>query len=294
MTDRVKAHIALFIVALIYGINYTIAKDVMKDYIEPRGFILLRVTGASLLFWLFHLFSPRDRIAGKDYLRLALCGLFGVATNQLLFFEGLNLSTPINAAIIMTSNPVIVLLLSALVFRERLSTLKILGIALAAMGAVYLIAGKGDVSLLQSDTSLGNLFVLINATSYAVYLILVKPLMSKYNALTVIKWVFFFGWFFVLPFGYDQFMEIPWPSMGPIILAETAFVVIFTTFIAYLFNIYAMKTVTSTTVSIYIYLQPIFATLSSVAVGADMLTWSEVGAAALIFAGVYFVSFVRR
>ena len=294
MSNRFKAHAALFTVALIYGVNYTIAKDVMQGYIGPRGFILLRVTGATLLFWLFHAFSKKEKIAKKDYGLLAASGLFGVALNQIMFFEGLNLSTPINASIIMTVSPVLVLVLSAIVFKDKLTPLKIIGIILAGSGALYLIAGNQTVSLLDSNTSLGNLLVLVNATSYSIYLIIVKPLMQRYNALTVIKWVFLFGWIYTLPFGYQQFMEIPWQTMSNLILAEAAFVVVFTTFIAYLFNIYAMKTVSSTTVSIYIYLQPIFATLSAFVVGSDILTLPQIFSAVLIFTGVYFVSFKKR
>jgi drug/metabolite transporter (DMT)-like permease len=171
VSKELKAHIALFIVGLIYGLNYLIAKDVMKGYIEPRGFILLRVVGASLLFWLFHANSKNEKIDRKDYWRIALCGLTGVALNQMMFFEGLNMTTAINASIIMTSSPIIVLLLSAIAFKERLTPAKLIGIGLGAMGAVYQIAGGHNVRLLDENKSLGNLFICINATSYSIYLI---------------------------------------------------------------------------------------------------------------------------
>ena len=194
----------------------------------------------------------------------------------------------------MTSSPVIVLLLSALVFKEKLTTQKILGIALGAGGAIYLIAGNKDISILESDTSLGNLFIFINATSYSIYLILVKPLLKKYPAITVIKWVFFAGFIFVLPVGTPQFLAIEWDTMGWVILLEIGFVVVFTTFIAYLFNVYALNTVSSTTASSYIYLQPFFATTASVLLKVDVVTWPQVVAAFLIFTGVYLVSFSKK
>ena len=294
MSKTTKAHIAIFIVGLIYGLNYLIAKDVMQGYIQPRGFIFIRVTGASLLFWLFHASAKAEKIERKDYLRIALCGLTGVALNQMMFFEGLNLTTPINASIIMTSSPIIVLLVSAIIYKEKLTPAKIIGIALGAAGAIYLIAGNKEVSLLESGTSLGNLFVFVNAVSYSSYLILVKPLMAKYEALTVIKWVFLAGFIFVLPFGTQQFLEVEWGTMGWIILLEVAFVVIFTTFIAYLFNVFALKTLSSTVVSSYIYIQPFFATAAAIALKVEVLTWEQVGAAAFIFTGVYLVSFTKK
>ncbi len=294
MSKNVKAHIAIFIVGLIYGLNYLIAKDVMQGYIQPRGFIFLRVIGASVLFWLFHSSAKAEKIERKDFVRIAFCGLTGVALNQMMFFEGLNLTTAINASIIMTSSPILVLLISTIVFKERLTLAKIIGISLGAAGAIYLIVGNNEVSLLESSTSLGNLFVFVNAFSYSIYLILVKPLMAKYEALTVIKWVFLAGFIFVLPFGTQQFLEVEWNTMGLKIIIEVAFVVIFTTFIAYLFNVFALKTLSSTVVSSYIYIQPFIATAAAIVLKVEVLTWPQVVAAAFIFSGVYLVSFSKK
>lgn len=102
------AHAALLTVALIYGANYLIAKGLMPALIGPSGFIVLRATGAAALFWVVYAFRF-ERIRRDDLLRLALCGLFGVASNQLMFFNGLSLTSPVNASIIMTSNPILVL-----------------------------------------------------------------------------------------------------------------------------------------------------------------------------------------
>jgi drug/metabolite transporter (DMT)-like permease len=246
------------------------------------------------LFWLFHSSAKAEKIERKDYVRIAFCGLTGVALNQMMFFEGLNLTTAINASIIMTSSPIIVLLISAIVFKEQLTLAKIIGITLGAAGAIYLIVGNSEVSLLESSTSLGNLFVFVNACSYSIYLILVKPLMAKYEALTVIKWVFLAGFIFVLPFGMEQFLEVQWNTMGWKILLEVGFVVVFTTFIAYLFNVFALKTLSSTVVSSYIYIQPFFATAAAIALKVEVLTWPQVVAAAFIFSGVYLVSFTKK
>ena len=295
MNPRTKAHLALFTVAVIYSLNYIIAKDVMNGYIGPRGFIFMRVVGASALFWLFHSFSKGAKpIEKKDWLRILLCGLFGVAGNQLMFFEGLNLTTPINASVLMTVNPILVLLLSAILLKESMSKFRVLGIVLGLSGALFLILGRGNISLLDDQQSLGNLLILLNASSYGVYLVIVKPLMLKYDALHISKWVSASGLLFVIPAGFGQFAEVNWGSWTPIIIAEAGFVVICTTFLAYLFNVYALKTVSSTTVSIYIYLQPLLATAVSLALGKDILTWREVVAAALIFTGVYLVSFSKK
>ena len=237
MNSRLLAHLALFTANLIYGINYTVAKDVMPDYIQPLGFIFLRVSGAIVLFWFCFRFFFYEKVEKKDLLKLAICGLFGVAINQMLFFKGLNLTTPINAAVIMVTNPILVLIMSAVLATEKITKRKLLGIAAGATGAISLITYGGAVEM-NTDHFWGNIMVLINAASYGVYLVLVKPLMKKYKPITVISWVFIFGFIFVIPFGWGEFQAIDWGNMPSHILWSVAFVVLGTTFTAYLLNIY--------------------------------------------------------
>jgi drug/metabolite transporter (DMT)-like permease len=285
----VLAHISLFVANLIYAINYTFAKDVMPTFIQPSGFILLRVTGAVTLFLIFYFLFVNERVEKKDIIRLAICGVFGVAINQLLFFEGLNLTTPINAAIIMTINPVLVIIMSALILFEKINLRKGIGIALGLVGASTLILNGGSVSG-NTNYMLGNMFVFVNAASYGLYLVLVKPMMQKYHPITVMFYVFGFGLLYVLPFGYTELMAVDWLSFPPIIIWEVLFVVICTTVIAYLLNSSALKLLNPSTVSIYIYLQPVLATLFAIFRGADALDEMKIISAIIIFVGVYLVS----
>lgn len=204
-------------------------------------------------------------------------------------FYGLNLTSPINAAIILTCNPILVLLISAIVIRERITSRKILGIGLGLTGAVGLILFKG-ASELSSDGFIGDLFVFLNATSYAIYLVLVKPLMQKYKPMTVIKWVFLFGFIYVLPFGRTEFEEIEWETFTTNIWWAFGFVVVGTTFLAYLFNIYGLRELNPSVVSTYIYSQPLIASIMAIALQKDELGFEKVVAAVLIFSGVYLVS----
>lgn len=289
MNKHLLAHLALFGANLIYGINYTVAKDVMPNYVQPLGFIVMRVCGAVALFWLFYRFFYYEKVKIKDLGRLALCGLFGVAINQMLFFEGLNLTTPINAAVIMVINPILVLLFAGVFAAERLSIRKWLGIALGATGAFMLITNGGKFTINQAHFW-GNTLVLINATSYAVYLVLVKSLMKKYQPITVISWVFLFGVIVVLPFGWKEFVAIDWTTMPTIIKWEIGFVVVGTTFLAYLFNIYGLKRLNPSTVSTYIYLQPVLASIVAILAHSDELSTIKVLSAIIIFLAIYLVS----
>ena len=192
MVKIILAHISLLFANLIYAINYSFAKDVMPTFIMPSGFILLRVVGAFLLFFLLYKIFIHEKIEIKDLLRLVACGFFGVAVNQLFFFEGLNLSTPINASIIMTINPIIVIIISFFILKESFGIKKIFGVLLGLVGAGLLILNKGEIDL-SNNLRTGNILVLINASSYAFYLVIVKPLMTKYNPITILTYVFGFG-----------------------------------------------------------------------------------------------------
>ena len=289
MNKTLLAHLSLLFANLIYALNYTFAKDVMPEYIQPSGFILLRVIGAFLLFTLSYLLFIKEKVEKEDIIRFAICGLFGVAINQLLFFEGLNLTTPINAAIIMTSNPILVIIMSLLILKEKINFRKGLGIILGIVGASSLILKAGDVNL-TSDTQLGNIFVFLNASSYGLYLVLVQPLMKKYKPITVMFHVFTFGLILVFPFGISTLSDVNWNEIPTNIYWEILFVVVCTTFIAYLFNSSALKELNPTTVSIYIYLQPILATLFAIIRKSDSLDKQKIISSAIIFLGVYLVS----
>lgn len=289
MNKNYIAHLAIFGANLIYGINYTVAKDVMPTYIEPLGFIFVRVSGAVLMFWFLFRFFYYEKIDKKDLLKLALCGLFGVAINQMLFFKGLNLTTPINAAVIMVTNPILVLLFGFAMLSEKFTLKKLIGITLGAVGAFLLITNGGNISLDPNHYS-GNILVLLNASSYAIYLVMVKPLMQKYKPITVVSWVFLFGFIFVIPFGWNEFQAISWTTMPNFVLWEVVFVVVGTTFFAYLFNIYGLQTLNASVVSSYIYLQPVLASLIALWVQSDELSFIKLLSATIIFIGVYLVS----
>ena len=289
MINNILPHLALFLVNLIYALNYSIAKDVMPNYIGPSGFILLRVIGGSLLFFLTYIFFIKENVELNDIVRLLFCGLFGVAINQLFFFEGLNLTTPINAAIIMTVSPILVIIFSAIIIKEKITIRKLLGIFLGIVGAATLILKSGSISI-DNAFFVGNILIFINATSYSIYLVLVKTLMTKYNPITVMFYVFSFGLIFVLPFGLNELLEVNTQSFSKIIYLKVAFVVICTTFLAYLFNAFALKTLNPSVVSTYIYLQPVLASVVAIFLKSDSLDFIKILSALFIFSAVYLVS----
>jgi drug/metabolite transporter (DMT)-like permease len=293
MSKRNLALIGATIVSIIYGITFTIAKDVMPKYIDAYGFILLRAGGSMLLFWLVWLFMPKEKIAINDFPRIVAAAFFGVAFNMLTFFKGLSLTSPISASVIMVSTPMIVLVLSAIIMKERMKKRMLFGIVLGLIGTASLILyGKsiGDTS----QSGLGNFLVLVNAISYGFYLIIVKKLMNKYNAFTFVKWIYLFGFIMVLPFGWSQFTAVDWIIVPTDIYWKIGFVVVISTFLTYLLNLLSMKELKPTTVAVFIYLQPLFATVFAISLGKDTLSLVKIGSALLIFTGVYLVTMKKR
>ena len=291
---RLLAHLVLAIVALIYGGNYLVAKGLMPDLVGPSGFIVLRVTGALVLFGFLLILRP-EKVDRRDLPRLAFCGLTGVGINMLLFFNGLNVTSPVNASLIMTVNPILVLLASAIMLGQPILRRRLVGVILGGIGAAAILIWSGSGSMLHA-TWQGDLMILVNATSYAFYLVAVKPLMAKYRPLTVIAWVFIFGWIFTTPIGWSQAMAVDWSLFGPRDWAGVTYVVLATTFLVYLLNVFALKQLPPTVVSVYIYLQPLIAVLLSMAQarfgGTDYMVdtvWPLWVFGAFIFLGVYLV-----
>lgn len=290
MRARNLALFAVFIVQLMYGINYTLAKDVMVGgFVKPYAFIVLRVGGATLLFWLFSFMGPKEKIDKRDYIHFSIAALFGIAINMLMFFKGLEHTTPIHASVISTISPILVLVMSAIFLNERFTALKILGVFFGFAGAIILTL-YGKSLRAEDNIFLGNSLIIINATSFAIYIILVKKLTAKYHPLTFLKWLFLFAFVMVLPFGYSEVMEIDFQSFNAYVIFAVAFVVIGATYIANLLNPLALRHLKASTVSIFIYIQPVIAGIFAILMGSDQLGTVKIIASALIFLGVYLVT----
>ena len=288
MTKSTKVHGSLFLVALIYAATFSIAKEVMPHYIKPMGLITIRVWGAVSLLWVTHFLFVKESIFGKkDFLMLLKCAVFGVAANMLLFFKGLAITTPINAAILMVTTPLFVAFFSFFLLNEKVTKLKVMGLCFGVFGAILLLLGP---SLSFNSTTLwGDLMVMTNAIIYAYYLIIAKPLLHKYSPLTVIKWTFFFGGLLVIPFGFTELKEVQWQAIPNSIWSAIIFLIIGATFITYVLNAWALRNANVTLVGAYIYLQPVLATIIAVSMGKDSLTLPKVLFSLLIFIGVYLV-----
>ena len=293
MNRNIKSHLALLIVTLIFGMHYMIAKSLMPVPFQTMQLLFMRSFGAVLLFWIFQRWFVHEKVARKDLIMLAICGLLGFAANQALFYEGLNLTTPVDASIIHVTNPIFVLIFASILIHEKVTAVKIVGIALGAAGAVILVL-YGRMVNMGTNSFKGDILVMLNMLSYAMYLVLIKPMVAKYHTMTILKWVSFFGFLFMLPFSVTGIISLHLQTVTMNEWLGIGYVVVLNTFLAYLLINFALKTMEASMVSFYTYLQPVVASVMSVSLGVEVITIPKIIAAFLIFGGVFLVSRAKQ
>lgn len=288
MKPSLKAHLGLLATNIFFAINLSAVKYLTGNhFMRPYGMNVIRVGVSVILFWLLYLINPvNTKISKKDLPVFALCAFTGVAVNQMLFLKGLSLTYSVHAALLLLTTPILITIIAAWLLRETLNIFKITGLALGVGGAVLLIS-SGNNPVGGNDILTGDLLIVINAISYTFYFITVKPLMLKYNAVQVIRVVFTIGFFMLLPFGWKEFIAIPWIKFGPAEYACIGLIVIGGTFLAYLFNVYGIKILGASVAGTYIYSQPVFATVIAMIFLRENLEFYKIVAAVLIFSGVY-------
>ena len=290
MNSRLLALLSAGGATLIYGLNHTIAKEVMPDHVGAFGFIFLRTAGATILFWFASLFVPFEKIDKKDYLKFFITALLGMCLNMLSFFKGLELSTPVNSGIFATTNPIIILCLSYFFLQEKIGFKKFIGITLGFIGALILVIQGTENSLRAPNVPLGNFLFLLNSIFFSSFIIMVKPLTQKYNTITIMKWLFLLGFFMNLPVTSREFSEINWINMPIDAIWRIIFVVLGTTFLTYILNLFALKKLQASTVGAFAYAQPIIAISYAIITGNDYISFVRGLACLNIIVGVYLVS----
>ncbi|WP_424962218.1 DMT family transporter [Ekhidna sp.] len=286
--DSIKTYGVLTLVSLFYGINYSVLKIIVPDYIGPYGFIVFRVIISAIIFWIIHSFNREKINWREDGWVLGLCALTGVAVNQLLFYKGLSLTSAVNGSIIMTLTPVLVLIWAALLIGEKITRTKIMGVIIGLIGAVIILY-QPDAMLTSGDWR-GDILVLINAASYACYLVIVKPLMKKYKPMTVVTWVFTIAIILVLPVGSFQALEVDFSTLPTKVWWSMGYAIIIVTVLVYFLNAWTLVRVDSSVVGAFIYLQPVFASLTAILFFGEIFLLKHLLAALFVFIGVWLVT----
>jgi drug/metabolite transporter (DMT)-like permease len=276
--------------AVIGGAHYIIAKNVVPTFVGASGMIVIRVFCGTIFFiWLDLFHKNQSPIEKKDYWKIVACALTGVTINQLMFFNGLAITSPINASLIMMTSPIMVSFFAVYLLKEKIKWYNAVGIFIGICGAIMLIINKNKVNDFQGNAT-GDLYILINATAWSSYLIFAAPLMQQYNPFKLLKWTFGLGFLFVLPFGYNQFVSINMELFTMETWFGLSYIILLGTMLAYYINTAVLKHVSASITGIYIYFQPLVATIIAVLIGVDSLNLYKIIAAIMIFTGVYLVS----
>ena len=274
----------------LFGANYVVSKVALRE-VTPLDLVAIRTTGtAAILFVGLRLMRPdpgaqSQPISKADMGRLFLYSLLGVSINQLCFLEGLSRSTATNASVMLVAIPLLTLVFAVLLGRERATKVGVLGIATGLAGALLLVLPRGAVDI-SSRAATGNLFLLAGGASYALYLVLTRPILSRQPPLRVISWVFLFAALTVVPFGWSGTREVLATGVSGAGLASIAYVVIGGTVLPYLLNNWALVRARSSLVAVYVLMQPLFAgSLARIFLGERLVPNTAV-AAALVVTGV--------
>lgn len=287
-----RAHLSMLTATLLFGVNYWVAKGLMPNHLLPMQIIFLRISGTFIIALIIQMSIKEFRVLKidrADYPRLILSSLSGVAINQMMFFTGLNHTTPVNAAIINSASPILVLIFAAWILKERIGTSRLGGILLGAVGALMLILLGNPLSLKEGDLT-GDMFIVVNTATWSLYLVISKPLMVKYNPVLIMRWMFMIGFIGVFPFSIRQALEINFSSFDSYTWFSILYIIIGTTFLAYFFISYSLKRLSSPVVAYYTYIQPVIVAIIGIIVFAERISWVKIVSGLFVFAGIYFVT----
>jgi drug/metabolite transporter (DMT)-like permease len=284
------AHLSMFLACAFWGLMAPLGKDAMTNGLDGLTMVTFRVAGGALLFWLASLFIPKEHVPLRDVLLFAGAAVFGLTLNQCGFTVGLSITSPINASIVTTSMPIFAMILAALILKEPITGKKAVGVLMGCSGALILILTSAAHASDKVGDIRGDLLCLGAQFSYALYLSLFQPLVRRYSVFTVNKWMFLWATVFVLPFTARHVSEVVSQPIPLTTWLETAYIVVFCTFIAYILIMIAQQTLRPTVVSVYNYVQPLVAVTVSVLTGLGVLKWSQALAVVLVFGGVMLVT----
>lgn len=289
-STNIIAHLSMFMACAFWGLMAPLGKDAMTHGITGIDMVTFRVTGGAILFWITSLFVKHEHVPRRDLLRFIGASALGIVTNQCLYTLGLSITSPVNASIVTTSMPIFAMVLSAIILKEPITGKKALGVLMGCSGALILILTSVAATSDKVGDIRGDLLALGAQFSFALYLSLFNPLIKRYTVFTTNKWMFLWAAVFILPFSFSSVAAIDWQNVPANTWYETAYVVLFGTYVGYIFTMIGQRTLRPTVVSVYNYVQPVVSVIFSLILGLAVLQWSHALAVVLVFSGVWLVT----
>lgn len=284
-------HLSVFIAYTIFGFNIIICKDLTSSsLVSPMGLFCFRAIGATALFWLLSLFMPKEKVEKKDLPKIFLASMLGLFLTQISFLKAIQITTPLDTAIITSITPIFTMFVAAIALKEPITLKKAGGVAISFAGVILLILNTVHAGSVTETKPLGIVLMIFNCLFFACYLGIFRPLIAKYNVVIFMKWMFLFSMLVSVPLNIKEMTHIDFSVMPTNYRLELGFLILFSTFIAYFLIPIGQKHLRPTVISLYAYLQPLIATITSIYLGMDHLSWQKVVAAALVFTGVILVN----
>ncbi|MBQ9888364.1 MAG: EamA family transporter [Bacteroidales bacterium] len=289
--DKLKGHLSIAAAYTIFGLNLVFCKDIANsETLSPYALFTLRAVGASALFWLLSLFTPKEKVAKGDFWKIAAASLIGLFIPQMTFLMAITMTSAIDTAIIGTLGPIFTMFFAFMFLKEPITGKKAGGVAISFAGILFLIFNSVHEGGAAATSPMGVFLLLVNSLSFSLYLGLFRPLISRYSVITFMKWSFLFSLILSLPISARELVTTDFMAIPADVLWEVAYLIFFATFVAYFLIPYGQKYIRPTLVSMYSYLQPIIAAIVSIWAGVDTLTWQKVLASILVVGGVVLVS----
>ena len=295
MKESTKARGAVLVANFFFGTTVIAVKHISPSLIQPFAITVVRIVVCTLLFWLMYAVKPvKTGFVRKDYIRLFFCAFAGIMLNQTFTMLGMSLTSPIHTSLLVLITPITITLLAAFILKESLTGLKLIGLALGITGGTILVFSRDLSSKAGNEQSLGDLFIILGAISYSLYVISIKPLMHKYKAMHILQWVFLFGCFMSLPVGWKTLTQVNWSAFDGLSWFCIAYVVLGSTFLAYQLMNYSISKLGASVSGSYMYTQPFFTTLAAMLLLHETLSLPKIGAAVLIMTGVFLTNYKRK
>lgn len=293
LSQKQQGHLIMLVVMTVFGLNIPINKYLYSTgLLTPIAMTMLRMGFAAIAFWIVSLFTKKEKVDKRDLLILCVGGISGMLINQSLFAYGLGQTSSVDASIITTSGPLFAMILAAILLKEPITFKKAGGVVLGGLGAIFLVYTSNQVVTAGQGSALtGDIAVLCAQLFYAFYLVITRPLSTKYSPITMMKWMFLFAALIYIPISYDAVLVAPLfhqPEIMPYMMLS--FTLLGATFFTYMMIPLAQRRIRPTTISMYNNMQPLIASGVAIYMGMDRFTFEKLIAAALIFGGVYLVT----
>lgn len=287
---KLEANLSMAVSKIFGGLNMNALKFLLPLWMSPLTGAAIRCTFAAVAFWVIGWFMPSEKSTAKEKVFLLLLGALGLYGFMFLYLIGLSKTTPVSSSIFTSLQPIWVFVIMILFYKEKMSGKKIVGMAMGLAGAlVCILTQKSDD--LASDAFTGNMLCLFSSVAYAIYLVMSQRILTNVGAMTMLRYTFTgaaVSGLIVMAFtGFDApVLAMPFHWQPFLILM---FVLIFPTTISYMLIPIGLKYLKTTVVAIYGYLILIVATITSLAIGQDRFSWTQMFAILFICAGVYLV-----